>query len=68
MKKLIFCLTWYLFVMASEPSSKWIIVYEDETTTIKVKREDYLHHKKLIEVNNYNISKTWELRYNYDNY
>ena len=67
MKLLLLLLTWYIFTNASEQSDKWVIVYEDEKTTIKVKREDYLHHKKMIEVNNHNISNTWELRYNYDN-
>ena len=50
MKKLLMLvMVWYIFTNASEKTDKWIVVYQDETTTVKVKREDYLEHQEFME-------------------
>jgi len=49
MKKLIFIMAWYIFVNSSDPFDKWIIVYESEDVTVKVKNTDFLEYQELLQ-------------------
>jgi len=64
-----------LFVQVSETTDKWIIVFENKKTIIKVKRCDYLEHNKFMELNSKYLERIekvkeyriWETKTKYEN-
>lgn len=61
MKKLVLLiLSWYLFVNSSEKAQWYVPVYNKGNVTIRVARDKYLEHKRLLDINTYEIEPLCE--------
>lgn len=49
MKKALLILVWYVMVQSSDPFDKWIIVWESEDVTVKVKNTDFLEYQEIMD-------------------